>query len=444
MPFDLAGVDFSGVLVVVELTGRILIGAVEALLVVPLGYVAILSLAALVVALRPARRITESPTTRFVILVPAHNEAAVIAKLLASLRTLDYPAHLFTPLVIADNCTDATATIVREAGVREAGVRVLERTSETERAKGYALRYALEQLAAAGEVYDAYVIVDADTVFAPVFLREMDAALRRCALVAQGQYRVLNAGEGWAAGLRAVAFALINHVRPLGRSLFGLSAGLKGNGMVFSRTVIERFGWAAYGLTEDAEYHVTLIKAGIRVAYVPRAVVAAEMPASVRQSGSQQERWERGRIELARAHGLGMLGGFLRTGDLARLDVAVESLTPPLSLLAAGVVFALVGAALLHWEIGLWVALGLLAALVLHVAVGIALGRLPFRVVLSLLAAPFYIAWKSVLFLGALVARGAGGWIRTPRNSERTDEQTRQEDESVSGSERTDTLGAQR
>jgi cellulose synthase/poly-beta-1,6-N-acetylglucosamine synthase-like glycosyltransferase len=432
-------VDVSGALGVIELIGRILVGAVEALLLVPLGYVAILSLAAIVVALRPARRITEPPTTRFVILVPAHNEAAVIAKLLASLRTLDYPAQLFTPLIIADNCTDATAAIVRAAGVR-----VLERTSETERAKGYALRYALEQLAAAGESYDAYVIVDADTVFAPAFLREMDAALRKSALVAQGQYHVLNAGEGWAAGLRAVAFALINHVRPLGRSLFGLSAGLKGNGMVFSRAVIERFGWAAYGLTEDAEYHVTLIKAGIRVAYVPRAVVAAEMPASIRQSGSQQERWERGRIELARAHGLGMLGSFLRTGDLARLDVAVESLTPPLSLLAAEVIFALVGSVLLQWELGLWVALGLLTALALHVAVGIILGRLPLRVVTSLLAAPFYIVWKSVLFVGALVARGAGGWIRTPRNEERNDEHARRENASDTGANRADTLGAQR
>jgi cellulose synthase/poly-beta-1,6-N-acetylglucosamine synthase-like glycosyltransferase len=439
MPFDLPGVDLSGALSLIELIGRILVGAVEALLIVPLAYVAILSLAAIVMALRPARRVTEPPTTRFVILVPAHNEAAVIAKLLASLREPGYPPELFTPLVIADNCTDATATIVRAAGVR-----VLERTSETERAKGYALRYALERLATAGEVYDAYVIMDADTVFAPGFLREMDAALRKGAAVAQGQYRVLNAGEGWAAGLRAVAFALINHVRPLGRSLFGLSAGLKGNGMVFSRAVIERFGWAAYGLTEDAEYHVMLIKAGIRVAYVPRAGVAAEMPASVRQSGSQQERWERGRIELARAHGLGMLGGFVRTGDVARLDVAVESLTPPLSLLAAGVVCALLGAAVLHWEVGLWVAVGLLAALILHVAVGIALGRLPFRVVLSLLAAPFYIAWKSVLFLGALVARGAGGWIRTPRNSEHNDEGAQREDDSAAAAERTDTLGAQR
>jgi cellulose synthase/poly-beta-1,6-N-acetylglucosamine synthase-like glycosyltransferase len=435
MPNDLAGVDFTGALGVVELIGRILVGAVEALLIVPLGYVAILSLAALVLALQPPRRLIAPPTTRFVILIPAHNEAAVISNLLASLRRLDYPLELFSPLLIADNCTDETATIARAAGVR-----VLERMSETERAKGYALRYALEQLAAVGEVYDAYVIVDADTVFAPAFLCEMDAALHRGALVAQGQYRVLNAGEGWAAGLRAVAFALINHVRPLGRSLFGLSAGLKGNGMVFSRAVIERFGWAAYGLTEDAEYHVTLIESGIRVAYVPRALVAAEMPASVWLSGSQQGRWERGRIELARAHGLGMLGGFLRMGDVARLDVAVESLTPPLSLLAAGVVFALVGAASLQWGVGLWVALGLLGALLLHVAVGIALGRLPFRVVLSLLAAPFYIVWKCVLFLGALMARGARGWIRTPRNGE----QERQEDEGGSGAARADTLGAQR
>ncbi len=437
MPIDLAGVDVSGALSVIGVIARIVVGAVEVVLIVPLGYVAVLSLAAIVVALRPARRLPAAPATRFVILIPAHNEAAVISKLLASLRQLDYPPDLFTPLVIADNCTDQTAAIVRAAGVR-----VLERTSETERAKGYALRDTLEQLAAGGEVYDAYAIVDADTVFAPEFLREMDTALRRGALVAQGQYRVLNTGEGWAAGLRAVAFALINHVRPLGRSLFGLSAGLKGNGMVFSRAVIERFGWAAYGLTEDAEYHVGLIEAGIRVAYAPRAVVAAEMPASMRQSGSQQERWERGRIELARAHGLGMLGGFLRTGDLARLDVAVESLTPPLSLLAAGVVFALVGSALLRWELGLWVAVGLLVALGLHVAVGIILGRLPLRVALSLLAAPLYIIWKSALFLGALLARGARGWIRTPRNSERNGDA--HDTDQPTNAERADTLGAQR
>ena len=102
---------------------------------------------------------------------------------------------------------------------------------------------------------------------------------------------------------------------------------------------------------------------------------------------------------------------------------------------------------MLRWELGLWVALGLLGALVLHVAVGIALGRLPFRVVLSLLAAPFYIVWKSVLFLGALVARGAGGWIRTPRNDEQAQtRQTRQMGRMTSGasSERADTLGAQR
>ena len=58
-------------------------------------------------------------------------------------------------------------------------------------------------------------------------------------------------------------------------------------------------------------------------------------------------------------------------------------------------------------------------------------------------AAPFYLVWKSLLFLGALVARGAGGWVRTPRNSERNDEQAR-EDENGAGADHADTLGAQR
>jgi hypothetical protein len=110
------------------------------------------------------------------------------------------------------------------------------------------------------------------------------------------------------------------------------------------------------------------------------------------------------------------------------------------------VIFALVGAAILRWELGLWVALGLLGALVLHVAVGIALGRLPLRVVLSLLAAPFYIVWKSVLFLSSLVARSAGGWIRTPRNDEQAQQTDATDGADTSGasSERADTLGAQR
>lgn len=54
-------------------------------------------------------------------MVAAHNEEAVISDILVSLNKLDYPKELYDIFVIADNCTDNTATkaIKRNALVYE-------------------------------------------------------------------------------------------------------------------------------------------------------------------------------------------------------------------------------------------------------------------------------------------------------------------------------------
>ena len=51
------------------------------------------------------------PTSRLVVLVPAHNEADFIGRCLETLNSQDYPPDLFEVAVVADNCTDATASI---------------------------------------------------------------------------------------------------------------------------------------------------------------------------------------------------------------------------------------------------------------------------------------------------------------------------------------------
>src|SRR5437899_11642496 len=56
------------------------------------------------------------PRLRFDVVVPAHDEEAGISGTLRSLRELDYPPSLFRVLVVADNCTDATARRARKAG----------------------------------------------------------------------------------------------------------------------------------------------------------------------------------------------------------------------------------------------------------------------------------------------------------------------------------------
>ena len=385
---------------------------VELTLTLPLLYLALLSITALAARRRRGPSPEVNPVTEpcFAILIPAHNEASGIASTVRSAVTLDYPPESRAVIVVADNCTDSTAVLARAAGAT-----VFERTDTTLQAKGYALRWLLEQLESHGERYDAYVIVDADSRLAPDFLRLMSRALARGAQVAQGQYRVLNSDASWTSGLRAVAFALFNHLRPLGRSWFGWSAGLKGNGMCFTRAVIERFGWGSFSLTEDVEFHVRLLDAGIHVAYIPAAIVAAEMPTTLGQARTQQARWERGRIDVTRTYAPHLINAFFRHGDAARLDAAMEMMLPPLSLLMGALLCSLALSLALRWTLGTVLGAILLALFTLHVVTGCVLARLSARAYLSLLRLPVFIAWKSWVYLAALGGRAGGAWIRTQR-----------------------------
>ena len=148
------------------------------------GYLVFLTVAALFARRRgpqagPGRR-------RFAVLVPAHNEELLIGRLLRNLHELEYPEGGFDVHVVADNCTDETATRARWLGAR-----VHERFDRTARSKGHALRWLLQRVVALEEGYDAYVVLDADSVVDRNFLRAMDARLEAGSRVVQAYYCLL-------------------------------------------------------------------------------------------------------------------------------------------------------------------------------------------------------------------------------------------------------------
>ena len=114
-----------------------------------------------------------TPVHRFRIMIPAHNEQAVISRGLSTLQALRYPAEQFQVHVVADNCTDDTAAIVRSHGFV-----AHERTDPHNPGKGPALNWLFDRLDA-GDDFDAVVVIDADTSVHPDFLIAMDAALAR-------------------------------------------------------------------------------------------------------------------------------------------------------------------------------------------------------------------------------------------------------------------------
>src|SRR5947209_5415876 len=302
-----------------------LVAVPAALLALLTGYLLLLTLAALITT--PRRPLVGAARTRFAILIPAHDEQQLIGRLLDSLARLDYPAERVSVHVVADNCSDQTAAIARSYRVS-----VHERFDDEQRAKGFALRWLLRRLAFLELRYDAYVVLDADSVVDPSFLRALDARLSSGSQVIQAYYSVLNAAESPLASLRYSALAALHYLRPLGRARLGLSCGLKGNGMCFAAAVLDRFGWSWFTLAEDVEFHLALVRGGLRVDFAPEARVLADMPVTLAQAVSQNERWERGRLLLARKQVAALLLDGCRRRSALRIDAALEQVIPPLSV----------------------------------------------------------------------------------------------------------------
>lgn len=393
--------------IVTTLHTLLLVG--EAGLAAIVGYLLLLTVAALF-----ARRETQArpggATSRFVILIPAHNEEQLLPQTLANLRQLDYPRELFAIHVVADNCSDRTAALAREGGAV-----AHERFNSELRGKGYALEWLLQRLWDSGEPHDAVLILDADSVVSPNFLRVMDARLARGERVIQGFYTVRQPEGAWSVGLRAVALIVLHYLRPQGRMVLGGSTGLKGNGMVFAADILRKHRWSA-SLTEDIEYHMELILAGERAMFAPDAVIWAEMPDSLRAAQSQNERWEKGRMEMIQRFVPRLLGQAVRRRSFLLFDAAVEQLIPPFSVVTGASGAVLLAALALRSPTSIALATAIVVAQAVYVFAGLALARAPWAVYQSLLFAPAFVGWKVWLYVRLMLGIKPRAWVRTARN----------------------------
>jgi 1,2-diacylglycerol 3-beta-glucosyltransferase len=361
-----------------------------------------------------------APTTRFAVLVPAHDEERLVADTVRSLLAVDYPADLRHVHVVADHCGDRTADVVRACGVES------HAHDDPEPAgKGPALQWLLRRLLARGDRFDAVVVVDADSVVNTAFLSAFDAELASGADAVQGRYTVRDPSASPATALRTAALDLRHHVRPLGRNALGASCGLYGNGMAFRTDVLLDRPWTGH-LTEDLELQIRLVLDGVAVRYAPGAVVAAEMPEALADATSQNERWERGRVDLARRGVPRLLRAALGSPARSRVaiaDTALDLLVPPLSVLAAAAVASASSTLTLRalcptriTRVSAVVGTASVVALGAHVLVGLRVAGAPRSAYAALVRAPAAMAWKVRLWTRMAGGRSDVSWQRTARN----------------------------
>lgn len=147
------------------------------------------------VALAPKKKKTvQAPLRRYAILISARNEESVIAQLLDSISQQDYPADLIVPFVVADNCTDATARVARDAGAV-----VYERFNKQQVGKGYALNYLIQQIRDAwgDEYFDGYFVFDADNLLQPDYISQMNNVFGDPYQIVTSYRNSKNFGDNW-------------------------------------------------------------------------------------------------------------------------------------------------------------------------------------------------------------------------------------------------------
>ena len=234
---------------------------------------------------------------RFMAIIPAHNEEAVVGNLIESLRNQTYNKELYDIYVIADNCTDNTAKIAKEAGAI-----VYERFDETKKTKGYALNWFLQQKIKENAPYDAFFVFDADNIVDKNFIKNMNKKLCQGEDVVQGYRDIKNPSDNWITAGYAIFYWQMHRFYHLARYNIGLSPLLNGTGFMVKFDVIKPQGWDTETLTEDIEFSLKRIIKGKKLGWATDAIVYDEQPTGFKQSWSQRSRWTVGHIQCIKKY----------------------------------------------------------------------------------------------------------------------------------------------
>jgi cellulose synthase/poly-beta-1,6-N-acetylglucosamine synthase-like glycosyltransferase len=255
---------------------------------------------------------------RVAVLVPAWNEAAVVARTIDTLVHLEYPPDRLRVYVVDDASTDATPDVVR-GKAREYPGRVFHlRRERGGEGKAHTLNHGLRSVHAEGW-YEAVLIIDADVIFTARSLSHMVRHLGDPRVGAVTAY--IKEGSRPANYMnRSIAYEYVNAQAGARRAqnLMGAQACLAGGAQLIRREGLEAIGGAidTTSLAEDTFTTLNLQLSGWKVVFEPHAIVWAEEPRDVAGLWKQRLRWGRGNVQVTRrfrriwlrGHSVGRLG----------------------------------------------------------------------------------------------------------------------------------------
>ena len=341
------------------------------------------------------------------VLMPAHNEALVItAPVQAILAQLKQPDQL---VVVADNCSDETASIARNLGAT-----VIERSDLQQRGKGYALDFGLKYFRS--NPPEVLLIVDADCIVAENAIQSLAAACVEYQRPVQALY-LMGSQTNPSLKQRVAEFAWVvkNKVRPLGFMTLGLPCQMMGTGMAFLWSDICKINLASGHIVEDMKLGIDLARINKAPLFMPEALVTSTFPPTQEATNTQRTRWEHGHLSVILSEAPRLYYEAIKLKNLQILGLACDLIVPPLAVLSllCSVLFVL--SMLFASPYVFMLAAGLLLGLILAVLLAwLYYGRqiISFK---QLCYAPVYALMKIPLYVKFLFNRQLD-WVRSKRD----------------------------
>jgi cellulose synthase/poly-beta-1,6-N-acetylglucosamine synthase-like glycosyltransferase len=317
---------------------------IEIILLVYFSYVTCYSFLLSVSALfYKQKKFWETPIkNRVAVLIPAYKEDRVIVGVAAQALKQQYPSDRFDVVVIADSLKESTLIELRKMPIKVVEVSFEKST------KVRALNRAMEVL---GNGYDCAIILDADNVMEPRFIKKMNDLYNIGYKAVQGSRHPKNQNTQMAF-LDGLSETINNFIYRQGNVVVGLSSSLNGSGMFFEYKRLKEIMSTMDSIGGfDRELEYKLIENNISVYYAKNIVVYDEKVENSEVFQKQRTRWISSQFYYLktyftkgwRALFRGNFGYFnatvLRNAQLPRLmNLGLLTLVTLLSLLFSGYV----------------------------------------------------------------------------------------------------------
>lgn len=240
------------------------------------------------------------------VLIPCHNESAVIAQTLQRMMQLEYTGHLYF-CVINDRSTDDTGAVL-DALAQETlpyPLFVLHRTNEAIPGKSAVLNDAVAYLhTLSGSttnrpcpppevlcVFDADAQVEADFIQANVALLEPENVMAM-----QARKRIMNHESHWLLLCQELEYTFDAHLQ-VARDIAGSAVELRGNGMMVKTSALEQLGgWNEASITDDLDLSTRIHLHNGLIAFSSTHHVWEEGVTTVEALIKQRRRWAEGSL----------------------------------------------------------------------------------------------------------------------------------------------------